>query len=569
MNTLRYLIQAAFVIVAILLAAAGQYLHTFYYIDLLALAFFIIALVVWIVALASSRVSIDAKFDEATYASGQTRPISKPLVASAVALALLTLFFSSGNQFSLDNLIAWTGSVVAILYIFWEPGTVDWPARLREHLAHSPAMLTRAALLAAILLIGAVFYFYNFDDPSQANSHHDAKVNAVNAVLKSNDAPIFFDYVPGGEPLEIYLAAWCAKVFNLNVDPLLLEHITMLSGWLLISLTFLLARELFGTDSALIAAFLIAISKWNVTMARMGLQFVFAPIFIALVMLFLVRGFKHERRNDFLLAGFFLGAGVYGYSAFRIAPFLVLTLVVLWFLRVLFQPERAQIGRSVVNSILMFIVALVVAMPLLRFATEQPKQIATPIVYLIGNDATNVGNPVAPFASNLVGAATMFNWTGDANRLNAVSNDPALDYVTGALFLLGVVFALYRTIRHRESIYVILLLGLTTLVLPSALSIAHPLENPSIVRAAGAIPFVFIIAALPIAWLLQFIKTSNATLGRIVVMVVLLFLLVVSIRANFLRYYHDYAPTFRQESWNESIVDFSNVHYLQIENHKS
>jgi hypothetical protein len=76
-----------------------------------------------------------------------------------------------------------------------------------------------------------------------------------------------------------------------------------------------------------------------------------------------------------------------------------------------------------------------------------------------------------------------------------------LDQVTGALFILGVVFLLLRLVLRRDQVAGLLLLLVPLLLLPSTLSFAFPEENPSVVRAAGAIPVIMIIAAYPL-WLL-------------------------------------------------------------------
>jgi len=49
----------------------------------------------------------------------------------------------------------------------------------------------------------------------------------------------------------------------------------------------------------------------------------------------------------------------------------------------------------------------------------------------------------------------------------------------------------------RRALY--LLLSLFVLILPSALSVTFPVENPSVVRAGGAIPVVALLAALAMA----------------------------------------------------------------------
>jgi hypothetical protein len=95
----------------------------------------------------------------------------------------------------------------------------------------------------------------------------------------------------------------------------------------------------------------------------------------------------------------------------------------------------------------------------------------------------------------------MFNWTGDGVWVSSLPGKPALDFVTGALFVLGAALLLARLALRHDRAAGLLLLAVPLLLLPSTLSLASPGENPSVTRAAGLIPVVMLIAAYPL-WLL-------------------------------------------------------------------
>jgi hypothetical protein len=73
-----------------------------------------------------------------------------------------------------------------------------------------------------------------------------------------------------------------------------------------------------------------------------------------------------------------------------------------------------------------------------------------------------------------------------------------LDPFLGALLILGLVMILWRGLRQRDVLSLLLLVAGGLLLLPSALSFAFPSENPSVVRTGGAIPVVMTVAALPV-----------------------------------------------------------------------
>src|SRR5258708_8671409 len=76
-------------------------------------------------------------------------------------------------------------------------------------------------------------------------------------------------------------------------------------------------------------AALIAVSFWHVLLSRLGLRIVTTPLVVTFVFIFLARGLRYNRRADFLIAGFGLGAGMYFYQAIRMLPLVVIAGVVL------------------------------------------------------------------------------------------------------------------------------------------------------------------------------------------------------------------------------------------------
>jgi hypothetical protein len=335
------------------------------------------------------------------------------------------------------------------------------------------------------------------------------------------------------------------------LDHMALKLVTATFGWLVIPGTFFFARELFDDDIALLAAALIAVSKWPVTIARMGLRFPFTPVFVALTLFFLFRALKYQRRNDFLMAGLFLGVGLYGYNASRMVPVLVAVFLALWPL-IGRKTERVPISKYITNSLLVFALAFVIFVPLLRYSFDHPENFWYRVLTrLSAQERLLSDNPAGTIVSNLVNVSLMFNWTGDEAWPNSIPGDPALDYISGGLFVLGITCALYRLLRFREQAYAFGLIGLGIMLLPSALSLAFPNENPSNVRAGGAIPFVFIVVALPIAWVARALRQMLPQVASIAFVVILITLIA---RVNYLRYFRDFDVSYRGASWNSSEV---------------
>jgi hypothetical protein len=271
------------------------------------------------------------------------------------------------------------------------------------------------------------------------------------------------------------------------------------------------------------------------------------------------------------MTGFFLGAGLYGYNAFRIAPFLVVAFLALWPL-IGRRIELASLRAYAANSLLIFVFALVIFAPLLGYSVDHPENFWYRVLTRLADEERPVSsNPVETLGSNAMNAVLMFNWTGDEAWPNSIPGDPALDYVSGGLFLLGVVYAVYQLIRFRERSYAFVIMGLAIMLLPTALSLAFPNENPSNARAGGAIPFVFVLVALPLAWLWRSLKQFRPGPAAIGVTMVLLAAIA---GINYVRYFRDFDQSYREKSWNsdevaqvirgfaESVGDYAHVWIL-------
>ncbi len=539
------------------LAAVAQYVRTFFKADRTALVLLGLALVVWVVALVTDRVALPTRIDETRRpAPGTPRRASLAFGAAALVLALVTFLTSNDNAFTLDNVPTWILSVAVLFYAFWEPadssrGWQEGFNRLRASAKSTLVVPYRAILLLLIVGVGVVFYFHNLDGiPAEMDSDHAEKILDVNDIVNNGLAPIFFERNTGREPLEFYLIAALVDLGH-PLDHMALKLVTATMGVLVIPGTFLLARELFDDSVAFLAAGLVAISKWPMTIARMGLRFPFTPVFVAPLLFFLVRAFKYERRNDYLLAGLFLGAGLYGYNAFRVAPLLVVSFMALWPL-IGRRMDRKALTRYALNCVLVFVVAAVVFAPLLRYSVDHPESFWYRAITRLSGEGENIAHdPLQTLGSNAVNAALMFNWSGDEAWPNSIPGDPALDYLSGGLFLLGLLYALYRMARYRERSYAFVLMGLVFLLLPTALALAFPNENPSNVRAGGAVPLVFILVALAPAWIARNLwheGRRRAAVGFVTV------LLVAIATINSGRYLHDFDESYRRLSWNSSEV---------------
>jgi hypothetical protein len=206
---------------------------------------------------------------------------------------------------------------------------------------------------------------------------------------------------------------------------------------------------------------------------------------------------------------------------------------------------------------ILVMVSLIVFLPLLRFMTESSDNMSI-VLYRsmtrISNTETPFpGNPVVIFLDNMRRVMTMFAWDNGNTWVHSVTSRPALDLVSAPLFYLGYILILFRYITRRKWEDGMLLLAVPMLLLPSAMSLAFPAENPSLNRTGGAVIPVFIIAAITLDAIMRAVRGwLPGSRGRVAAWAAAGVLLAVAIQANYDLVFVQYDRQVRASAWNTS-----------------
>jgi hypothetical protein len=147
-------------------------------------------------------------------------------------------------------------------------------------------------------------------------------------------------------------------------------------------------------------------------------------------------------------------------------------------------------------------------------------------------------------------AAKEFNWNNGNIWVHSIPNRPALDIVSGALFLLGAFLVLIRYLRSRHWADLVLLLAIPFTQMPSILSLAFPDENPSLNRTAGAIVPAFLLVGIG----LDSLMTSLGSQKRRTILAWSLagILFALSAVQNYDLIFHQYNEQYTSDAWNTS-----------------
>ena len=242
------------------------------------------------------------------------------------------------------------------------------------------------------------------------------------------------------------------------------------------------ARDWFGTRVAWVAAVLIAVTPWSVTLARSGSPAVSATLLVPLTLLLGGRAVTRGRWwwGLGLIIVVDLTSGPLGWTT-------VLAALVLGIVAV--RPYRSIItNRSSWGGLALAAVGVVAAGIAGAIKWHQLRQLFT---------AGHATAHVSTITSTLSKVAAMFNLQGDPTFLHNFNAEPMFNAFVGLMFVAGLLFAGTKASRSR---YLALLIAFVVLLLPALVS---PLGAPNDAHAAAALPVAVVLAAVGIGYMLD------------------------------------------------------------------
>ncbi len=365
-------------------------------------------------------------------------------------------------------------------------------------------MRRELVIILIILAVAGFFRLYNLD-LAPPGLYSDEAVNANDAVeaLTTGEYKIFYPDNNGREGLYVNILAGFFGVFGPNIW--VLRLVSALIGILTVLFLYLLTKELFNWQIASLASFFLAISFWHVNFSRIGFRGILVPLLTVMTLYFLWRGFKYLSNRDFLLSGVFLGLGMYTYIPFRLVPFVVIIILLVFWQKVKKDYSLSKYedfrNKYIIGFAYILVFSILVAAPILLFAYNNPDIFLsrTGQVSIFGAD-----NPIKELGLSIVKTFQMFNFFGDFNWRHNFSGASQLFWAIGIFFIAGFFRSIWKCLRmkkehgHYSTVHTLLLSWFFILLIPSFLS-AEGL--PHALRSIGVIPVAMIFAAEGIWWL--------------------------------------------------------------------
>ena len=483
---------------------------------------------------------------------------------------LLFVAICGANGFGGDIYLFGLLPLSIAMLIVWlrDPNAILSPAqRIKVFFSNESWQVNFTRWTILIIAVSAViifFRFYRLDGvPAEPFSDHAEKLLDVSDVTQGI-THIFFERNTGREFIQFYWTVLMAFLFNTGLTFISLKIGTVLIGLLTLPYIYLLGKELGGPRVALFALILAGVAYWPNTISRIGLRFPLYPAFVAPTLYYLIKGLRTQKRNQFILAGIFLGLGLHGYSPFRFEPFVVVAAIAIYLIHKQAAGRRKQI---LILSGILVLTSFLVFLPLFRYALEHPEMFAQRAFTRLTDSEQplpvqawcpaqgNAATAVCIFASNTFKAMMMFFWDNGSIWVHSVPGRPALDVAAAALFAFGYIFLLVRYIHKRRWQDLFLLVAVPLLLMPSILSLAFPDENPSLNRTGGALVAVFVIAAIALDGVytaLRGVDSGRLRRGFAVGMVGIV--LCMSASQSYDLVFNKFDTQFRAGAWNTSDI---------------
>jgi len=282
----------------------------------------------------------------------------------------------------------------------------------------------------------------------------------------------------------VYLQTLFFRLFGTSFAAIKLQ--SLLPGLLTVLALYLLAREMYGPYPALLATAFLAFNRWHVNMSRWGWNEVSPPLMQTLSLFFVIRAARRRSLGDWAMGGVMLGLGMYTYLAIRMA-----VIVIFLYLGYRALVERHFLRRNWQGLAIFTLMYALTFAPLSFTYAKNPFTLLNRTQQVsILNDVRAAGGSLQPLVESVKRHLLMFNVEGDHNARHNLPGAPMLDPITGAFFLLGAAWSLWRWRDHRRGLMIIWM-GVT--LLGGILTRLN--EAPQAYRTLAVTPAIAIMAA--------------------------------------------------------------------------
>jgi len=331
--------------------------------------------------------------------------------------------------------------------------------------------------------------------------------------------PFYFSLSSG--PLYHYLVFPLVSIAGMNYFGFKLASV--LASLAALGFTYLFARRLMESAFAILATFITGISFWFLIFSRLGNIQVIVPLLTMAALWLLLRFIQDHRRADLYACALVASLGLYAYpSAFVLPGTVAVTLLALYTTG--FRMKLAEWAWFLV-------ICAVTVMPFIFIVLHDPSNFTNGY---LGGKIQAGANAASVLFGNLLRAFGAYHFAGDTVSRSNPLGRPQLDFISGILLLLGLIYWLQRP-RRRYGL--LLLVPFVLLHIPSILVLSNTSEVPSASRALGVAPIAYVLVAGGLWYFYEFLRRRR---GATTAWVASLIMLSLMVSANLVNYFGNY-----------------------------
>lgn len=296
-------------------------------------------------------------------------------------------------------------------------------------------------LLGMIIIAGGALRLVSLDW-APPGLWFDEALNAQDALATARGGGLHLVYADEFPREPIFVILLSVAVRWIGSDPVILRATSAAIGLATIVALYFCVLAFADRRLALLAAAVLATMRWHVIFSRLLFRSLLLPLWITLIVWNAAELRRSPKIWKAIALGMLIGSGFYTYLAWYFMLPGVAALLV-WVFRGI--ASNRDLKRCAVSC---SIALIVTSSPiLLHYALEPDHFLSRPGAVSPFKDGA--GAAVRELSKNLLQASGMFHYRGDHVPKHNLPGAPALDRISGIVFLLGLGSCLYRLARRR------------------------------------------------------------------------------------------------------------------------
>jgi len=339
-----------------------------------------------------------------------------------------------------------------------------------------------AGLVSAVGL-GAAFRFWDLNSlpPGLYNTTATTGLQALD-LIEHGTLP-GFTTATGYNPLWVFMQALMIKLLGhtalaLRIWPAILGTLAVITLWLWV-------RSWFGVRVAWLAAFLLAVTPWAVTISRDGTAAALYPLLITLTLWLATLVYRKANLANCLSFAVVMVINLFAGPFGWLTAALVLTTSLYIVIR---EHKVAKLSRNLIIAVTITAVGLATLAYFIGTALDQFKHLPS---------FFSITTSIPALFTNLIKTLLMFNVYGDENYRHNLATVPMLNAFVGLMLVAGVLVGISRLLQRRYRL--VFWFSLITLI-PA---VASTTDVPNAVHAVALLPFILLLAAIGISYMLE------------------------------------------------------------------